>query len=69
MYDGWPLVCMCVCVCRVQWESTLRWMVQRGEQGAGSHARLFELGPGQQIKAMVRRMDGTVWKAFNNIQA
>jgi hypothetical protein len=28
---------------------------------------LFEMGPGQQIKAMMRRMDMDAWKAFTNI--
>ena len=30
--------------------------------------QLYELGPGQQIKAMVRRMDPEAWKAFKNVQ-
>lgn len=30
---------------------------------------LFELGPGQQIKAMVKRIDPTVWGAFKNLAA
>ena len=30
---------------------------------------LVELGPGQQIKAMVRRVDGEAWKAFRNVAA
>lgn len=29
---------------------------------------MYELGPGQQIKAMVRRMDAVAWKAFRNVQ-
>lgn len=53
----------------VQWESTLRWMLSKGQSGAGGCSQLYELGPGQQIKAMVRRLDGTAWKAFKNIQA
>lgn len=56
---------------QVQWESTLRWVL--GQSGAaassatsaGSSAvappasamQLAELGPGQQIKAMVKRLD------------
>jgi hypothetical protein len=28
-----------------------------------------ELGPGQQIKAMVRRVDGEAWKGFKNVAA
>ncbi len=29
---------------------------------------LFELGPGAQIKAMVKRIDGAVWKDVKNVQ-
>lgn len=29
---------------------------------------LHELGPGQQIKAMVRRLDPEAWKSFSNVQ-
>lgn len=28
---------------------------------------MHELGPGQQIKAMVRRIDNTAWSGFKNI--
>lgn len=39
-----------------------------------SHGRLpqkemYELGPGQQIKAMVKRIDNDAWKAFKNVAA
>lgn len=29
---------------------------------------LHELGPGQQIKAMVRRLDAEAWKSFSSVQ-
>ncbi|GFH10414.1 malonyl-acyl carrier transacylase [Haematococcus lacustris] len=55
----------------VQWEGTLKALIEAGKQAAGGAgpARLTELGPGQQIKAMVRRLDGDAWKAFTNIAA
>ena len=28
---------------------------------------LYELGPGAQIKAMVRRLDAAAWRAFKNV--
>ena len=31
--------------------------------------QLFELGPGQQIKAMVKRIDPAAWGAFKNVAA
>ena len=33
----------------------------------GGKDQLFELGPGAQIKAMVKRIDMGVWKAMRNI--
>eukprot|EP00898_Chlorokybus_atmophyticus_P005012 jgi/Chlat1/5511/Chrsp360S05337 len=45
----------------VQWESTLKSLIQAGKKD------MFEVGPGQQIKAMVKRMDQSVWKGFTNI--
>jgi hypothetical protein len=31
--------------------------------------QLHELGPGQQIKAMVKRIDNAAWAAFKNMAA
>ncbi len=36
--------------------------------GAGKD-QLFELGPGAQIKAMVKRIDPKAWAAFKNVSA
>ena len=36
---------------------------------AAGKNQLHELGPGQQIKAMVRRIDNTAWSAFKNVAA
>lgn len=36
---------------------------------AAGKRELYELGPGQQIKAMVRRVDSEAWKAFKNVAA
>ncbi|KAK9830038.1 hypothetical protein WJX72_009330 [[Myrmecia] bisecta] len=47
----------------VQWESTLKALI------GGGKTQLFELGPGAQIKAMVKRLDPAVWKAFKNTAA
>ena len=47
----------------VQWEGTMRGMV-----GVGKN-QLFELGPGQQIKAMVKRIDTKAWGSFKNVAA
>jgi hypothetical protein len=35
----------------------------------GGVTRLFEVGPGQQIKAMVRRVSNEAWRAFENVKA
>ena len=48
----------------VQWESTLQRLVH--EMGK---TQMYELGPGQQIKAMCKRIDPAVVKAFKNISA
>ena len=29
--------------------------------------QLYELGPGSQLKAMVKRIDTNVWKAMKNV--
>lgn len=47
----------------VQWERTVKALV-----GAGKN-QLFELGPGAQIKAMVKRIDPSAWGAFKNVAA
>ncbi|BDA43424.1 Malonyl CoA-acyl carrier protein transacylase [Coccomyxa sp. Obi] len=46
----------------VQWERTLTALVK----DAGK-SQLAELGPGAQIKAMVKRVDMGVWKAMKNV--
>ena len=45
----------------VQWESTLRALIAAGK------SEMFELGPGAQIKAMTKRIDTPVWRAFKNV--
>ena len=47
----------------VLWESTLKGMIHEGR------TKMWELGPGQQIKAMVRRVNTDVWKGFKNVAA
>ena len=46
----------------VLWEGSVKAMI-----GAGKKS-LYELGPGAQIKAMVKRIDGAVWKDVVNVQ-
>ena len=46
----------------VRWEGTLAALVHEAKKD-----RLYELGPGVQIKAMVKRVDMGVWKAMKNI--
>lgn len=45
----------------VLWENTITALVK------GMKEQLFELGPGAQIKAMVKRIDMGVWKAMRNV--
>jgi [acyl-carrier-protein] S-malonyltransferase len=45
----------------VRWEGTLTALKQAGKE------QLYELGPGAQIKAMVKRIDMGVWKAMKNV--
>jgi [acyl-carrier-protein] S-malonyltransferase len=55
----------------VRWEPTLTGLLsQQGpdKDWAGCSA-LYECGPGQQIKAMVRRVDQAAWRAFKNVPA
>ncbi|KAI3426449.1 hypothetical protein D9Q98_008816 [Chlorella vulgaris] len=47
----------------VQWEGTVRKLVAAGKN------QMHELGPGMQIKAMVKRIDNTAWAAFKNLAA
>ena len=49
-------------VLQVRWEGTLGALWR----DAGKE-RLYELGPGAQIKAMVKRIDMGVWKAMKNV--
>jgi [acyl-carrier-protein] S-malonyltransferase len=46
----------------VMWEGTVKSMIGTGKTS------LYELGPGAQIKAMVKRIDGNVWKTVVNVQ-
>lgn len=46
----------------VRWEGTLAALVHNANKD-----KLYELGPGAQIKAMVKRVDMGVWKAMKNI--
>ena len=46
----------------VQWETTLKHLV-----GPMQKNQLYELGPGQQIKAMCKRISPAIVKAFKNV--
>jgi len=46
----------------VRWEESVTAMIGTGKTS------LYELGPGAQIKAMVKRIDGNVWKSVVNVQ-
>ena len=46
----------------VQWEATLKHLT-----GSMEKSELFELGPGQQIKAMCKRINPAIVKAFRNV--
>ena len=48
---------------QVLWENTLVSLVQ-----AMGKKELYELGSGTQIKAMVKRIDMGIWRAFKNVQ-
>jgi len=45
----------------VLWESTVKTIISKGKN------QLYELGPGQQVKAMTKRIDVAVWKQFTNV--
>lgn len=47
----------------VRWEPTVKALVAAGKR------ELYELGPGAQIKAMVKRIDSDAWKALKNVAA
>lgn len=42
----------------VLWEQTMKNLIAEGKN------QCYELGPGQQLKAMSKRIDSNVWKAF-----
>merc|ERR1712159_75015 len=46
----------------VQWESLVKALISNGKTS------LHELGPGQQIKAMVKRIYQACWKKFKNVK-
>ena len=46
----------------MQWESLVKALISEGKTS------LHELGPGQQIKAMVKRIDNACWKKFVNVK-
>ena len=46
----------------VQWENSINALIASGKR------ELFEMGPGAQVKAMVKRINGDVWKNVKNIQ-
>jgi len=46
----------------VQWEKLVKALISSGKKN------LHELGPGQQIKAMVKRIDQSCWKTFVNVK-
>ena len=47
----------------VRWEQSLKALI------AASKNEMYELGPGQQIKAMVKRIDNATWSNLKNIGA
>lgn len=60
----------------VRWEDTLTALLAAQPAAAAGGglmwqgcSGLYELGPGQQIKAMVRRISQAAWKEFTNVQA
>jgi hypothetical protein len=55
-----------------RWEDTLKVLLapqDTAAAAAGGCSRLYEVGPGHQIKAMVRRINTTAWKDFTNVAA
>jgi len=51
----------------VQWEATLVALARA--PGNGPAAQLWELGPGTQIRAMVKRVDTATWRAMKSLAA
>jgi len=51
----------------VQWEATLVALARA--PGNGPAAQLWELGPGAQIRAMVKRVDTAAWRAMKGVAA
>ena len=47
----------------LQWEATLKALVAAGK------TELYELGPGAQIKSMLKRIDNGVWKSTKTVAA
>ena len=45
----------------VKWESILANLVKSGKN------QVYEVGPGSQLKAMMKRVDTQVWKAMKNV--
>ena len=46
----------------VQWESSVMAMIGAGKK------EMLEMGPGAQVKAMLKRIDPAVWKGCRNVQ-
>ena len=44
----------------------MRFISQQNLMAAGKD-KLYELGPGQQIKAMTKRVDNNLWKNLTNV--
>ena len=51
----------------MQWEATLVALARA--PGNGPAAQLWELGPGTQIRAMVKRVDTATWRAMKSLAA
>lgn len=47
----------------VKWENILSSLAKLGKN------QVYELGPGSQLKAMMKRVDLYVWKAMQNVSA
>lgn len=47
----------------VKWENILAEMARLGKN------QVYELGPGTQLKAMMKRVDQQVWKTMQNVSA
>ncbi|CAG9461448.1 unnamed protein product [Pedinophyceae sp. YPF-701] len=46
----------------VMWEDSVRYLL--GER----KTEMYELGPGKQVRAMVKRLDTTAWKGMKNVE-